>query len=180
VINSGADVFGVIWDDGSVANLTDADLADATVAAKVDPKGAGSKGWIIRLGAAASGQSASAERMLRDPYVFEGVAYYKTFTPITQSTECSGGLGIDTIYAISNCTAEAAIDANGDGTRTTSERKVWAGQTDIGGGILVVTPSQGSPVVTAGNITSADKGSLNQATVVRVPKIFHWRYPEEH
>lgn len=116
--------------------------------------------------------------MLRNPFVFQGVAHFKTFTPVTQSLECQGGTGVDTIYTVNNCTAEATVDRNADGIKSYNERRVWNGQTNIGSDLVVLTPQYGRPVISSGNLLGRDK-TLNP-TATRLPRIFHWRFAEDY
>jgi hypothetical protein len=99
-LNSGRDIVGVFWDDLSSSNKTTANLYNVSAASTVDPKWAythGYNGWYWRLN--------QNERMLRDPLVFLGVAYFKTHTA---DNPTSGG----------PC---AACDTNHDGKCDTDE-----------------------------------------------------------
>jgi hypothetical protein len=94
----------------------------------------GRKGFYFALG--------PSEQMLRDPLVFQAIAYYKTNTGVTAPSACTLGTTKDQIYAINACTT---VPANGGATG--ADKVAWTGSTDGGGGIYVYTPKSGAPVV---------------------------------
>lgn len=169
-ITNGRDIVGVVWDvEGLPSGLTDQALADVTQLAEIDPKTliASQKfGWYLSLN--------ENERMLRDPLVFDQVAYFKTFEPTQTALECGGGSGVDRVYALDSCTAAAANDENGDGSRTMSEREAWNGQTEVGGGLFFFTPKDSPVLVSHADITKQQKARLNRRERRR-PGLFLWR-----
>jgi hypothetical protein len=173
LVASGRDVVGVFWDDGVVRNKTIANLQDLTNTVSMDPKvmfASGKSGWFFNLG--------PNERMLRDPLVFTGTAYFKTFTPgVSNQAMCVLGNGTEAIYSVNNCTAAPAnpSSANG-GAGTTADRRTWSNAGDIGGGLVVYTPRVGPDVISHGDISSAQKANLAKP-MSRVPRIFNWRIP---
>jgi hypothetical protein len=171
-ITNGGDLIGVIWDTGTTQNLDVADLTDVTTDLDLDDvKSEAPNGWYIRLGA--------NERMLRDPIVILGKAYYKTYEPPpTLDQECGGEAGIDRIYTLDNCDGSPAVDGDGDGTPELSDRASWTGATDVGGGILLVSPRGGDVIVSHGDISKAQDGLLNEGRRRRAPlKLLLWRDP---
>jgi hypothetical protein len=126
----------------------------------------GKAGWFISL--------RPQERVLRDPLVFDQVAYYKSWEPTSSAPECGGGAGYDRIYAIESCTSEATVDKDGDGVREISERETWAGGTDIGSGFLFFTPKSSPVLVSHADITKKQSAELNQRERRR-PSIFFFR-----
>ena len=173
-LNSGRDLVGVVWDSPDVENLVLGDLQDTTRTPNVDPRMIsmqGKRGWYWQLG--------DDERMLRDPLVFEGTAYFKTYRPMRNAAECSRAEGLDTIYAVDNCSAEAVVDLNGNDEMSVGERKAWTGNTDVGGNFLVVTPKDGAPIVSHANLSSSDRATIRTERGARVPRIFNWREPKE-
>jgi hypothetical protein len=130
------DIMGVVYDDGSIGGVTTITASTAGFY-DVTTDDAASRaeaplGWFIRLGA--------SEKMLRDPLVFQNVAYFKTFQPDLAATECAAGSGIDRVYAVNSCTAEAVFDVNADSALRPSDRVTSAGSEDIGPDPFIVTP----------------------------------------
>lgn len=166
----GKDLLGVLWDySGLPAGLTDQDLADVTNDDQLEAPqiwASGKFGWRYHLKA--------NERMLRDPLVFDRVAYFKTYEPTNAAGECGGGSGVDRIYALESCSAAAEIDVNGNGTRSIDERQVWNGETEIGGGLFFFTPKDSPVLVSHADITKKQDASLNTRSHRR-PKLFLWR-----
>jgi hypothetical protein len=109
--------------------------------------------------------------MLREPLVFESVAYFKTFQPVHVGGECDRTTGTDRIYAVNNCTAAPIV-----GT-TTADREVWRGNTDVGGNLLLLTPQDSAPFVSAANMGTSERAALVENKRARVPRIFQWREP---
>ena len=172
-LNNGRDVVGVLWDTPSLPSaLTIDDLEDMTTVSTKDARlmaASGKRGWYMRLD--------DDESMLRDPLVFEGTAYFKTFKPTRFAAECTRTTGVDAVYAVNNCSAQAVVDADGDRSYSASERKAWTGSTDVGGNLLVVTPKRGAPIVSHANLTRQDKAQLKKSRNVNVPRIYMWREP---
>lgn len=172
-LNSGRDVVGVIWDSPALPDKADINtLFDATKVAKVDPRKLSlnkQHGWYLQLG--------KNERMLRDPLVLEGLAYYKTYQPVSGASECSVAKGRDRVYVVDNCSAEAFLDRNGNGLKEAGERAAWEGNDEIGGNFLLVTPPDGPPIVSHGSLTTSAPAKLADYRRSRVPSIFSWREP---
>jgi hypothetical protein len=170
------DVVGVLWDDGSIANLDLSALKDVTgieeleendlVSTTQDPK----YGWFWQL--------EKDEKALRRPLVFQGAAYWKTYQPTIAAAECENASGRDRIYAVNNCSAKALVD--NPSTNSIQDREVWSASTDIGGDLLVLSPETGPPLVTHGNLAASQAASLVPAKSTRkIPFIYHWRIPRE-
>lgn len=172
-LSSGRDVVGVLWDyEGLPSGLSLDDLAPVDGVDAIEPKllAANQKyGWYLSLG--------PDERMLRDPLVFEGTAYFKTYVPTVGASECSRSRGDDHVYAVDVCTARAASDMDGDGNRGRGDRRAWTGNVDVGGNLLLVTPSDDAPIVSHANLTRSDIAHLRKERGPRVPRIFNWREP---
>ncbi|MEM6369530.1 MAG: PilC/PilY family type IV pilus protein [Myxococcota bacterium] len=167
-LNDGRDIVGVIWDDGEVDALGVQDLVDATSVDEIDPREVyrqGKKGWMLRL--------EPYERMIRDPLVAEGVAFFKTFTPIPSSAACDSASGIDRVYAVDNCSAGAANDVNQDGTLDKEDRKKWEGETEGGAGLFVYTPKETGVIVSHGDLSREQEAELNIRR--KRPGLFLWR-----
>lgn len=168
------DVFGVVWDDGVKGDIGLEDMFNATTVTQVDyTNGAFAtqtqNGWYIMTG--------RDEKVLRDPLVIDGVAYFKTYDPTIKATECVSATGIDSVFAVDNCNAAPLGDTNGSGTTNANDRRVWQGQTDIGGNLMLYTPPDGPPVVTTG--TPAPGGvaepMLPSRPNRRAVRLFMWR-----
>ncbi len=170
-LTNGRDIIGVIWDyDGLPSNLTQDGLLDVTntqdrTAAEILNID-GKHGWYISLN--------PNERMLRDPLVFDGVAFYKTYEPTQQPAECSSGSGIDRIYALDNCNGSPEQDVNGNGALALSERQVWNGETEIGGGLFFFTPRDSPVLVSHADLSQQQQATLNERGRSR-PGLFLWR-----
>ena len=176
-LTSGRDLVGVVWDSTSLPSGGAAigDLTDASSVNKVDPRlisASGKHGWYVEL--------QQDERLVRDPLVFEGTAYYKTTRPQTVASECSRATVQDAVYAVNSCTSAAVVDTNKDGTLASGERRAWTGNTDVGGNLLVVTPKNGAPIVSHANITRVEKAMIKARRTVKVPRIFNWREPRRN
>lgn len=165
------DIMGVVYDDGSRRDVTTrtAGFYDVTTDGAADRTEA-PVGWYIRLGA--------SEKMLRDPLVFQNVAYFKTFEPGMAATECAAGSGIDRVYAINSCTAEAVFDTNPDGVLRPNDRLTSTGSEDIGPDPFIVTPPDAPPVVVVSGPLGggAGRGTFQRASHVR-PRVYNWRLP---
>lgn len=172
-LNNGRDIVGVVWDSPDLpSNAGTSQLEDVSTKAKVDPKSlaaAGKYGWYLNL--------RRNERMLRDPLVLEGLAYFKTYEPLSTAQECSIARGRDRVYVVDNCSAEAFLDRNGNGVKEAGERTAWEGNDEIGGNLLLVTPPDGPPIVSHGSLQTAENARLAEYRRSRVPSIFSWREP---
>lgn len=170
-ITDGHDLVGVVWDaTGLPENLTEEELEDVTAGparSATEMLADGKYGWRLSL--------TENERMLRDPLVFDKVAYFKTFEPTVQAAECGGSAGVDRIYAVDNCDGGAVRDLDGDGTvDPASEREVWTGETEVGGGLFFYTPKDSPVLVSHADIASQQSAQLNQRTRSR-PGLYLWR-----
>ncbi|MCB9654767.1 MAG: VWA domain-containing protein [Deltaproteobacteria bacterium] len=165
-VTDGRDIIGVLWDyDQLPSGLTQSDLADATDTT-VDANAIfaeGKPGWIVRL--------AKNERMLRDPLVFDSVAYFKTYEPAVAATTCGAGSGLDRIYALDNCSSGAA---GASSSAVMSEREVWAGETEVGGGLFLFTPKDSPILVSHADLSQKSAANLNEARSPRL-KLLLWR-----
>ncbi len=164
-ITDGREVAGVVWvprSGPSDASLSD--LADATDVADIDPVAAfaeGKKGWVLRL--------PRHERVLRDPVVLEGVMYARTFAPAIDPSACAAGSGIDRIYAVDNCTAEA-VDPGGQ----PADRVVFEAPARFPADLLVVAPPGGAPFVSHGDLSAERPAVLGRPRSTR-PGVYFWR-----
>jgi hypothetical protein len=147
------DVVGVFFDSGqwnTGASRTLADLQNITPNTAVEPAqlyNIGYDGWFWALN--------DDEQMLRDPLVFQGIAYFKTNAgdPSNATTICRPGVTIDRVYAVDNCTS-APSDPSGPGVGTGVSREAWSGSQDIGGNMMVYTPKEGPPIVSVVDVTN--------------------------
>lgn len=169
---SGRDVVGVVWDSSDLpANATLTHLRDVTAALATDPRATGTNrryGWYWSLSA--------NERMLRDPLVFDGIAYFKSFRPVSAAYECTNSTGVDTVYAVDNCTAEPVIEGPTAGFQI-ADRAAWTGNTDVGGNLMLITTKTGQPLVTVANLSRSEAAQVVPDDHTRVPRIYHWREP---
>jgi hypothetical protein len=163
------DLIGVVWDhynlpqDAGPENLT-----NITSVVQADPRaGNGVNGWIIELG--------PEEKMLRDPVVLDGVAYFKTYEPRTAASECVSADGVEFIYAMDNCTGRPLADANGNGGIDVFDRTVGGATNDIGGDLLLFTPPDGDAFVSNADLTVQAKANLPSKGTKRQMRIFLWR-----
>ncbi|MGF1511890.1 MAG: hypothetical protein ACFB9M_20540 [Myxococcota bacterium] len=168
-LTSGHDIVGVVWDDGSHhGNATQAKLEDVSKVDVIDPvkiHASGKIGWFFELG--------EHERMIRDPLVAEGVAFYRSYAPVPSTVACSTSSGVDRIYAVDNCTAEAAFDADGNGLLARSERVKWEGNTEGGADLFVHAPKGTGLIISHGDITVSQEAEVNVRR--RRPGLFLWR-----
>jgi hypothetical protein len=169
-ITNGRDIAGVVWDfDGLPSDLTDRNLFDATGSNGIDPAkvlSSNAYGWFIAL--------RDGERVLRDPLVFDQVAYFKTYEPTSAATECGGAAGVDRVYAVDSCTTRSVIDVDADGVRELSDREAWTGATDVGGGIFYYAPKDAPPIVSHADLSKEQKADLNRRKRRR-PGLFLFR-----
>ena len=168
---NGRDIVGVIWDhDALPSGLTQSGLLDVTnrqdLTASEILNTEQKHGWYIQL--------KQNERMLRDPLVFDGVAFYKTYEPDQGAIECNGGSGFDRIYAVDNCNGAPEQDVNANGSIALSERNVWNGETEIGGGLFFFTPKDSPVLVSHADLSKQQKANLNERSRSR-PGLFLWR-----
>lgn len=148
VYGADREVVGVLWDTDFAGEIGLADLTNVTNLWKIDNPShpSNQRGWYIELD--------DQERMLRDPLVFDGVAYYDVYHPVTDATECFSAIGESRTLVMDNCTAEP-LPATGGGTtpneaRTTAQRS----ESSIGGGFLVITPLGEKPIISLGQETT--------------------------
>ena len=173
-LNSGRDIVGVVWDSPTLpANADITKLDNATNKTAVDAKNlakTNKHGWYFEL--------RKNERMLRDPLVLEGLAYFKTYEPLVAAAECTAASGQDRVYVVDNCSAEAFLDRSGNGVKETGERSAWEGTDEIGGNLLLITPPDGPPIVSHGSLSNSEPAKLADYRRSRVPSIFSWREPK--
>lgn len=159
----GRDVMGVWFDDGTwdtgatrgMAQFQDLTGAVGGAPPAFDPT---RPGWYVVL--------SQNEQMLREPLVFEGVAYFKTNQALSAGTTCSPGRSIDRVYAMSACNARPAVPGaaggggGGGGTGTTNDRVVWSNDTAIGSNVFIYTPTDGAPIVGSGDFSEQRTANL--------------------
>jgi hypothetical protein len=115
------------------------------------------------------------EQMLRDPLVFQSIAYFKTNTGLTQITTCRPGTTIDRVYAVNNCTSLPADPSHP--TSGTAGREQWQGEQDVGGNVGLIIPPEGPPIVTVGDTSGASPASLvtPPRTTRTLQMLMRWR-----
>jgi hypothetical protein len=169
-LSGDADLIGVVWDGPTLPQgATIPTLFNATAVTQIaDTRAAAAvNGFYIEL--------APAEKVLRDPLVFDGVAYFKTYRPTTVATECESARGVERVLAFDNCNARPLQDSNRDGTVNANDRQVWTGETDIGGNLMVLTPARGESFVAVGNTGVEERAALPSRPGRRNLKLFLWR-----
>lgn len=151
---NGRDVIGVLWDHpGLPSDLTQDDLVDATNISAVEPRllfADGQAGWILSLG--------ENERMIHDPFVFNGTAFFPTFQPGEQGEVCEAASGTDRVYAVDNCTAEAV-----SGARAPADRVAWSARADYGADLVFVAPKAGIAFVSHGDLATEQSASMGRS-----------------
>ncbi len=165
------DVIGVVWDSPNLPRPPDglslADLENVTAITEITNPTAGNaqNGYFIEL-------SLNGGKALRNPVVFDGVASFKVYQPLTPGTECISATGEDQVYQFDNCTAAPIVGNN------TSDRLTWFGQTDIGGGLLVFTPPNGDTFVSTGDRQTSTDARLAGRPNQRAMRLYLWRNVE--
>lgn len=169
VYGDGRDVVGVVWDSPTLpAGASLDDLANVTDTSRLNNTSTGpaSHGWFIELD--------PNERMLRDPLVFDGLAYFDTYRPVTGPSECVSAAGAGRSLVADNCTAEGFGDRvnplTPNDTRTASPRI----DSTIGGGFAFVAPTSGRAFVTLG-LDATTQASLPVRSDRRPVRLFLWR-----
>lgn len=179
----GRDVAGTIfdkWFDETLRLNVDSDpdsncsgdcLTDVTSIPKANENAPGYRGFFFALH--------DDERMLRDSLTIDGVTFYPTYQVTTAASTCQAGLGADRVYAVNNCTAEPA--PNGGSTGVPMDDRVVEENPDgsVGGDLFVVTPEDGAPIVTSGNMNTRRPANLLQSTATRGFRILFWYQPTE-
>lgn len=170
VYGDSRDVVGVVWDTPLLpASASLDDLANMTDQYSLaDPTAPGNNaGWFLELD--------SQERMLRDPLVFDGIAYFDVYRPVTGASECISAVGESRTLFMNNCTAEP-LPTNGAGALTPNEQRTTGQRSDstIGGGFLVVAPIGEDPVVTLGQNASG-QANLPTREGRSALRLFLWR-----
>lgn len=138
-----ADVVGVVWDEPTVptGGYTLDDLANVTDVLDVDPTtGPAQAGLFLEL--------APNEKMLRNPLVLDGVAFFQTYEPTRAATECDDAIGRSFNYAFDNCTA--APVRNGS-TAPADRRRQENDRSLIGSEMSFVVDEEGRSVLLSGD-----------------------------
>lgn len=165
-----SDLMGVVWDHYALPqHAGPEDLENITGAVQVaDPRaGPAVNGWIIEL--------PNDQKVLRDPVVLDGVAYFKTYQPVTPATECVQAFGVESIYAMNNCSGRPVADANGNNAIDVGDRLVGGSTNDIGGDLLLFTPQKGDAFVTNANSAVSETAALPNKGKTRQVRFFLWR-----
>ncbi len=166
-VTNGRDIVGVLWDNGNLGDdLTQDDFVDVSSSAAIDPVsiyGSGYVGWLLYLN--------ERERMLRDPLVVDGIAYFKTFQPHSEVSACSLTVGQDRIYAVNNCTAAAVAQSSSVGG---DDRVAWSGTSVMATALTLLAPKNGTPFVVHGDMMSTQQASVAPPRSTR-PGIYLWR-----
>lgn len=170
VYGTSRDVVGVVWDTPNLpSNAGLEDLYNVTdVAAIADPSDpAYDDGWFIELD--------ENERMLRDPLVFDTLAYFDVYRPVQGPTECVSAIGQSRTLVMDNCTAEGFGDTYANPT-TPMEARTAARRIDstIGGGFAFVAPNDGPAFLTLG-LDSTSKARLPARQDRRPMRLYLWR-----
>lgn len=167
VAPSGREVVGVVWNTAALpqdASLDD--LVEVTDTFSIDPKNSGNEhGWYIEL--------ADQERMLRDPLVFDGTAYFDVFKPIVTPTECTSAIGNSRTLAMNNCTVEPLDIQPGetpDQARTVATRE----NSNIGGGFMLHSRA-GQEVIISLGTEGGEKAELPSESSLGFIRLFLWR-----
>jgi hypothetical protein len=163
-----ADVIGVVFDSPSLpvgANLNS--LMNVTDQLELTNT-SGINGFFIEL--------RQNEKLLRKPLVLEGVAFFKTYQPVTPATECVSAEGIENFYVFNSCTARPLVDGSDldGGITNASDRVAASNASDIGGEILAVFPKSGEPIVSPADF-SGGRAELPKNPTTRGLKMFMWR-----
>ena len=163
------DVVGVVWDSPQLPTRASlADLVNMTDTLELDIQNTpnGDRGWFLEL--------REQERMLRDPLVFDRIAYFDVYRPTSAPSECVSAVGESRTLVTDNCTAEPRVSvlnpANADEARTAAQRP----DSTIGGGFLVLTPPGEAPLVTLGQ-DGRGAAALPGQTRRRALRLFMWR-----
>jgi type IV pilus assembly protein PilY1 len=131
------------------AVLTEDNLADVTSA-----NATAASGWFVRL--------APNEKVLAAGNVFNMVALFSTFTPLSTAT-CESGGGTAKLYAVQVKTGYAAVDFT-DGSALVSTDSTKTRSKTIGGGIASMPVIVLTPPATSDQkpLSSAVVGTTNQ------------------
>ncbi|MCB9652545.1 MAG: hypothetical protein H6729_00240 [Deltaproteobacteria bacterium] len=144
---SNRNIMGVVWDSPKLpAGGTDLEhMLNVTDEVRIaDPTQDGTQGYFIEL--------LANEKVLRPALVFNGVAFFKTYQPVTPATECVSSRGVDRVYAFNNCNAEPVTDSNGNAVTDTGDRLAWSSDvTDIGAPLMLFTPKGEDAFVQTGD-----------------------------
>ena len=165
------DVVGVVWDtevlpQGAVLD----DLTNVTDVEKiVDPADPGNaNGWYIELD--------EDERMLRNPLVFRGLAYFDLYRPRSAPTECVSAIGESRTLVADNCTAEGFGDFANPSTPNEARTAATRLDSNIGGGFAFVAPNTDQPFVTLG-LDATSKAKLpDRGGGRRAVQLYLWRF----
>lgn len=169
------DVFGVVWDDGSKRDVGLEDMYNTTFQVQVDYTNAAyapqtTNGWYI--------VGTPDEKILRDPLVIDGVAYFKSYTPVVKATECVSATGVSITYAMDNCTAAPIADTDASGSINVADRETGPPTaSDIGGNLLLYTPADGTVGVYGDPPAPTDPAAppLTARPNRRAVRLYMWR-----
>jgi hypothetical protein len=103
-VGGGTERIFAVKDTGSAVTISQLENATSTNYSDTDEK----KGWYLVL-------AGNGEKVLAEPAVFGGVAYFTTYIPSTGGDVCQQGQGTANLYALGYLTAEAAT---GTGVRS--------------------------------------------------------------
>ena len=167
VVPSGREVIGVVWNTAALPdNASLDDLVEVTDLFSIDPTASGNEhGWYIQLN--------DQERMLRDPLVFDGTAYFDVFQPIVTPTECTSAIGNSRTLAMNNCTSEPLDIPPGstpDEARTVASRE----NSNIGGGFLLHSRA-GKEVIISLGTEGGEKAELPSDSSLGLVRLLLWR-----
>lgn len=166
-----SNVMGVVWDHSSLpSNAGLENLENISTNLQVtDPRSGNARnGWIVEIN--------SPGKFIRDPLVFDGVAYFTAYVPTVAATECISAEGIQVNYAVNNCTGRPAYDGNSNGAVADSiaDRVIGSSPADIGTEIAVITPRTGEPIVVPPTPPGTPVNTIRSASR-RTLQYFMWR-----
>lgn len=166
-LTNGRDLIGVLWDHEDLpGGVTQDDLQDGTSVGAIDPQAAfasGKHGWSLSLN--------PQERMLQDPLVLDGVAFFKTFEPSGAASACDAGAGLERTYAVNNCTAEAIDVAIRPGA---DPRVVASVGADRVSPLVLLAPKDAAPMVVNMDLSGSHEAVLGRKAKTR-PGLYLWR-----
>jgi len=162
-VGGGSDRIYAVKDTGSAVTLANLENVTSSTYADADDK----RGWYMVL-------AGNGEKVLAEPVVFGGVAYFTSYIPSTGGDVCQQGQGTANLYALGYLTAASAT---GVGTRS-----IRVGYGIPTAPIISLKPGgTGSPdlyvTVSSGDYTSTRtvKAAVTPPTMSNRANILYWR-----
>ena len=103
-MGGGTNSIYAVKDTGSAVTISNLENVTSSTYADTDDK----KGWYLNL-------AGNGEKVLAEPAIFGGVAYFTSYIPSTGGDVCQQGQGTARLYALGYLTAASAT---GTGTRS--------------------------------------------------------------